>query len=165
MPRALEVKKTINGHDHMKKPNKQTSDRESAARTVGDAAVSVAKVQSVFLPSPTREQTPTSTQALDGRSRYDTASALSLYIRDVGKVELLTVEEEIQLAARIKKGDVAARDHMICANLRLVIRIARQYESIGLPLLDLINENNLGLMKAVERFDPGKGGKLATYGS
>jgi RNA polymerase primary sigma factor len=69
------------------------------------------------------------------------------------------------LAARIKKGDKKAREHMIKANLRLVVKIARDYEGIGLPLLDLISEGNIGLMKAVERFDPAKGGKLSTYGS
>jgi len=78
---------------------------------------------------------------------------------------LLTPQEEIELAARIKKGDKKAREHMIKANLRLVVKIARDYEGIGLPLLDLISEGNIGLMKAVERFDPSKGGKLSTYGS
>jgi len=80
-------------------------------------------------------------------------------------VKLLTPQEEIELAARIKKGDKKAREHMIKANLRLVVKIARDYEGIGLPLLDLISEGNIGLMKAVERFDPAKGGKLSTYGS
>jgi RNA polymerase primary sigma factor len=80
-------------------------------------------------------------------------------------VKLLTVPEENDLAARIKKGDKKAREHMIKANLRLVVKIARDYEGIGLPLLDLISEGNIGLMKAVERFDPKKGGKLSTYGS
>ena len=65
---------------------------------------------------------------------------------------------------KIKKGDKKAREHMIKANLRLVVKIARDYEGIGLPLLDLISEGNIGLMKAVERFDPKKGGKLSTYG-
>ena len=77
----------------------------------------------------------------------------------------MTPEEEIELAAKIKKGDKKAREHMIKANLRLVVKIARDYEGIGLPLLDLISEGNIGLMKAVERFDPKKGGKLSTYGS
>lgn len=99
------------------------------------------------------------------RPRGEPSTPLSLYMREVGEVPLLTPEQEIQLAARIKKGDEQARDHMIRANLRLVVKIARQYEGLGLPLLDLINEGNLGLMKAVERFDPAKGGKLSTYGS
>ncbi|MEI9962958.1 MAG: sigma-70 family RNA polymerase sigma factor [Limisphaerales bacterium] len=98
-------------------------------------------------------------------SRYDGDTAIRLYLREIGQVKLLTPDEEIQLAARIKKGDKKAREHMIKANLRLVVKIARDYEGIGLPLLDLISEGNIGLMKAVERFDPAKGGKLSTYGS
>src|SRR5262249_49339836 len=73
--------------------------------------------------------------------------------------------EEIALAKRIRKGDEAAREHMIKANLRLVVKIARDYEGLGLPLLDLINEGNIGLIKGVERFDPRKGAKLSTYAS
>jgi len=98
-------------------------------------------------------------------SRYDGDTSIRLYLREIGQVKLLTPDEEIQLAARIKKGDKKAREHMIKANLRLVVKIARDYEGIGLPLLDLISEGNIGLMKAVERFDPAKGGKLSTYGS
>jgi RNA polymerase primary sigma factor len=99
------------------------------------------------------------------RSGYDGDTAIKLYLREIGQVKLLTPQEEIELAARIKKGDKKAREQMIKANLRLVVKIARDYEGIGLPLLDLISEGNIGLMKAVERFDPAKGGKLSTYGS
>ncbi len=99
------------------------------------------------------------------RVPYDGDTAIKLYLREIGLVKLLTPQEEIELAARIKKGDKKAREHMIKANLRLVVKIARDYEGIGLPLLDLISEGNIGLMKAVERFDPAKGGKLSTYGS
>ena len=98
-------------------------------------------------------------------TRYDGDTAIKLYLREIGLVKLLTPAEEIELAARIKKGDKKAREQMIKANLRLVVKIARDYEGIGLPLLDLISEGNIGLMKAVERFDPAKGGKLSTYGS
>jgi RNA polymerase primary sigma factor len=99
------------------------------------------------------------------RGSYDGDTAIKLYLREIGQVKLLTPQEEIELAAKIKKGDKKAREHMIKANLRLVVKIARDYEGIGLPLLDLISEGNIGLMKAVERFDPAKGGKLSTYGS
>jgi RNA polymerase primary sigma factor len=99
------------------------------------------------------------------RGSYDGDTAIKLYLREIGQVKLLTPQEEIDLAARIKKGDKKAREQMIKANLRLVVKIARDYEGIGLPLLDLISEGNIGLMKAVERFDPAKGGKLSTYGS
>jgi RNA polymerase primary sigma factor len=99
------------------------------------------------------------------RPAYDGDTAIKLYLREIGLVKLLTPDEEITLAARIKKGDKKAREQMIKANLRLVVKIAHDYENFGLPLLDLINEGNIGLMKAVERFDPSKGGKLSTYGS
>lgn len=88
---------------------------------------------------------------------------LQLYLQEIGKTPLLTIDEEISLAKRILKGDKAARDHMIQANLRLVVKIAMDYKDFGLPLLDLISEGNIGLVKAVERFDPDKGGKLSTY--
>ncbi|MBI5768089.1 MAG: RNA polymerase sigma factor RpoD/SigA [Verrucomicrobia bacterium] len=90
-------------------------------------------------------------------------SNLQLYLQEIGKTPLLTIEEEVQLARRIRRGDKAARDHMISANLRLVVKIAMDYKDFGLPLLDLISEGNIGLIKAVERFDPRKGGKLSTY--
>lgn len=91
--------------------------------------------------------------------------SLNIYLQQISVIPLITVQEEIELAALIQKGDVKAREKMITANLRLVVKIAQQYANIGLSLLDLINEGNIGLMKAVERFDPTKGGKLSTYGS
>jgi RNA polymerase primary sigma factor len=90
-------------------------------------------------------------------------SNLQLYLQEIGKTPLLTIAEEVTLARRIRRGDMAARDHMIRANLRLVVKIAMDYKDFGLPLLDLISEGNIGLVKAVERFDPRKGGKLSTY--
>lgn len=98
-------------------------------------------------------------------SEPELSNHLSQYMRDIGRFELLTADQEIELAALIKNGDEAAREKMINANLRLVVKIARDYEGFGLPLSDLINEGNIGLMKAVERFDPAKGGKLSTYAS
>ncbi len=88
---------------------------------------------------------------------------IRIYLREIGQVELLTPQDEIRLAARIKKGDEEARKQMIRANLRLVVKIAQDYARYGLPLLDLISEGNIGLIKAVQRFDPKKGGKLSTY--
>ena len=88
---------------------------------------------------------------------------IKIYLREIGKTALLTPAQEIELADRIKVGDTEARSHMIRANLRLVVKIAQDYANYGLPLLDLISEGNIGLMKAVERFDPNKGGKLSTY--
>jgi RNA polymerase primary sigma factor len=99
------------------------------------------------------------------RGPSESESLIHLYMREVGEVPLLTLAEEAQLAARIHAGDEAAREHMIRANLRLVVKIAREYDGLGLPLLDLINEGNIGLMKAVEKFDPAKGAKFSTYSS
>src|SRR3984885_141832 len=93
----------------------------------------------------------------------DSDTGIKIYLREIGQIPLLTPQEEIELAARIKKGDREARALMIKANLRLVVKIAHDYANLGLPLLDLISEGNIGLMKAVERFDPAKGGKLSTY--
>ena len=101
----------------------------------------------------------------DSASRYDSDSSLRLYMGEISNTQLLTPKEEIELAARIRKGDKEARTRMIKANLRLVVKIAQGYSNYGLPLADLISEGNIGLMKAVERFDPAKGGKLSTYGS
>ena len=91
--------------------------------------------------------------------------SLDIYIKQISQIPLITVEEEIALAKKIEAGDDKAREKMITANLRLVVKIAQEYSNIGLSLLDLINEGNIGLMKAVERFDPTKGGKLSTYAS
>ena len=90
-------------------------------------------------------------------------TGLNRYLREIGRIPLLTPQQEVELAGKIKEGDAAARERMINANLRLVVTIARDYINLGLPLLDLISEGNIGLTKAVERFEPGKGAKLSTY--
>lgn len=93
----------------------------------------------------------------------ESESGLRLYLREIGQVPLLSASEEVELAARIRAGDREARSRMIRANLRLVVKIAHDYANFGLPMPDLISEGNIGLIKAVERFDPAKGGKLSTY--
>jgi RNA polymerase primary sigma factor len=90
-------------------------------------------------------------------------NGLNRYLQEIGRFARLTPQQEIDLARKIKKGDAAAREQMISSNLRLVVTIARDYVNLGLPLLDLISEGNIGLTKAVERFDPAKGAKLSTY--
>lgn len=90
---------------------------------------------------------------------------IGLYLREISRVPLLTPKDEVKLAGQIKRGNKKAREKMITANLRLVVKIAHDFGNYGLPLLDLISEGNIGLMKAVERFDPKKGGKLSTYAS
>ena len=89
--------------------------------------------------------------------------AIRLYLKDINKLPLLTAEEEIYLAKRIKKGDKQARQKMIQSNLRLVINIAKKYSHLGVAMLDLIEEGNMGLMKAVEKFNPDKGYRFSTY--
>ncbi len=89
--------------------------------------------------------------------------ALKLYIKDIKDIPLLTAEEEQKVARRVKKGDAHARRVMIRSNLRLVINIAKQYSNFGVPLLDLIEEGNLGLMKAVSKFNPKLGYRFSTY--
>ena len=90
---------------------------------------------------------------------------IGLYLREISQEPLMTPRDEVKLAGQIKRGNKKAREKMITANLRLVVKIAHDFGNYGLPLLDLISEGNIGLMKAVERFDPQKGGKLSTYAS
>jgi len=89
--------------------------------------------------------------------------ALRTYLKEIRNIPLLTPQEEISLSRRIKKGDEQARKTMIRANLRLVINIAKRYMHLGTPFLDLIEEGNLGLMKAVDKFNPRKGFRFSTY--
>ena len=111
-----------------------------------------------------RSAQPVATGSRPARA-YESADAFHLYLREIGPLPLLTREEEISLARRARQGDAAAREAMIKGNLRLVVKIARDYENMGLPLLDLIAEGNIGLMKAVDRFDPERGTKLSVYAS
>lgn len=144
----------------LKQGDMPRDDEEPRPEDLAKEEAALKELQSA--PEPEIDEPPTRSRE---RTSYDGDTAIKLYLREIGQVKLLTPQEEIELAARIKKGDKKAREQMIKANLRLVVKIARDYEGIGLPLLDLISEGNIGLMKAVERFDPAKGGKLSTYGS
>jgi RNA polymerase primary sigma factor len=93
----------------------------------------------------------------------DGDSSVRLYLREIGRIPLLPHPEQLALACRMRLGDDDAREQLIKANLRLVVRIARQYEGTPIPLLDLVGEGNIGLIKAVERFDPNRGTKLSTF--
>ncbi len=95
----------------------------------------------------------------------NTHDNLNIYMREISRTPLLTREEERDLGLKALNGDPAARDRMIRSNLRLVVKIAKDYSNYGLPLADLIAEGNVGLMKAVERFHPDKGAKFSTYGA
>ena len=92
-----------------------------------------------------------------------TTDALQLFLREAGRHQLLTAAQEVELAKRIERGDMQAKQHMIQANLRLVVSIAKNYRNQGLPFLDLIQEGTLGLIRAVEKFDWRRGFKFSTY--
>ncbi len=92
-----------------------------------------------------------------------TADAIKIYLKDIKKSQLLTAEDERNLAGLIAQGDASARDRMIESNLRLVVKIAKRYMNRGLPFLDLIEEGNMGLIKAVEKFKVSKGCRFSTY--
>lgn len=91
------------------------------------------------------------------------SDSIKLYFKDIERTPLLSHEEELKLARRIKKGDSRARKKMVQANLRLVVNIAKRYSYTGVPMLDLIEEGNIGLMKATKRYDPKKGYRFSTY--
>ncbi|MEI6422784.1 MAG: sigma-70 family RNA polymerase sigma factor [Lentisphaerota bacterium] len=112
-------------------------------------------------PRPKRESSPDDTSSL---SKNDT---MKVYMQDIGQISLVTKDEEVELAAKIHGNDPKlkeeARATLIKANLRLVVKIAHDFKGLGLPLLDLISEGNIGLMRAVEKFDPAKGAKFSSY--
>ncbi|MDE7342911.1 MAG: sigma-70 family RNA polymerase sigma factor, partial [Muribaculaceae bacterium] len=88
---------------------------------------------------------------------------LDKYLQEIGREELISVSEEVELAQRIKKGDQKALDKLVRANLRFVVSVAKQYQNQGLPLPDLINEGNLGLIRAAQKFDETRGFKFISY--
>jgi len=92
-----------------------------------------------------------------------TSSILDIYFRDIGRFPLLRADEERSLARDMRNGEDHARERLIVSNLRLVAKIAQEYTDVGLPLMDLIQEGNLGLIQAVDRFDPERGFRLSTY--
>jgi RNA polymerase primary sigma factor len=99
----------------------------------------------------------------DAEQREVSTEALQLFLKDIGKVELLTAAQEIELAKRIERGDHKAKQEMVAANLRLVVSIAKRYRNQGLPFLDLIQEGTIGLVRAAEKFDHSMGFRFSTY--
>lgn len=100
---------------------------------------------------------------MTARQTSDASDALQAFLRQIGKVDLLTAAQEVELAKRIERGDHAAKQEMVEANLRLVVSIAKRYRNQGLPFLDLIQEGTIGLVRAAEKFDWRKGYKFSTY--
>ncbi len=97
--------------------------------------------------------------------RHGLPSPLDIYFREIGRFPLLSADDERRLARRMAAGVDGARDRLIVCNLRLVARIAQEYTDVGLPLIDLIQEGNIGLIEAIDRFDPERGYRLSTYSS
>ena len=91
------------------------------------------------------------------------SASLDKYLQEIGRKELITVDEEVELAQRIRQGDQAALDKLVSANLRFVVSVAKQYQNQGLSLPDLIDEGNLGLIKAAQKFDETRGFKFISY--
>lgn len=148
--------------------NMTTIVEKKRPRSVGDKEETEAATSEnveKLAPPAIQDAPPSFTENADAPSPAEPGdrSTLKLYLQEIAKTPLLTPEQEVQLAARIKRGHKPSRDLMIKSNLRLVVKIAHDYKDFGLPLLDLISEGNIGLIKAVERFDPQKGGKLSTY--
>ena len=114
-------------------------------------------------PAPTEEEAKAAAAPKLDLSVEPSLDSLRLYLREIGKVPLLTADQEVALAKRIERGDMAAKQHMIEANLRLVVSIAKGYLGRGLSFLDLIQEGSLGLIRAVEKFDYRRGYKFSTY--
>jgi len=98
-----------------------------------------------------------------GARRYDDNAILSTYLKEINKIDLLTREQEDEIARKAVKGDVTAREQLITANLRFVVNVAKKYQNQGLSLEDLINEGNLGLINAIEKYDPERGFHFISY--
>ncbi|NEX22062.1 RNA polymerase sigma factor RpoS [Thiorhodococcus mannitoliphagus] len=145
--------------------NDSPADGDSESLAGGDDSDAIdAQASEEVVEDATEETLPSAGDAVERFSSGETDfDATRLYLNEIGESKLLTAEEEVQLARRAQAGDNAARQRMIVSNLRLVVKIARRYLNRGLPLLDLIEEGNLGLIRAVEKFDPERGFRFSTY--
>lgn len=131
--------------------------REAAAETVVDVAATIADAEEDV--ADTNEAVEAALEA----AAEQTTDSLQLFLNDVGRYPLLTKQEEVDLAQRIERGDIAAKERLITSNLRLVVANAKKYQGQGMPLLDLIQEGMLGLIRATEKFDYRRGYKFSTY--
>jgi RNA polymerase primary sigma factor len=130
---------------------------------IEDVYRALEELQVEIVDTPAAEPEPKEAVRLDQSVREVSTDALQLFLKDIGKVELLTAAEEVELAKRIERGDHRAKQEMVEANLRLVVSIAKRYRNQGLPFLDLIQEGTIGLVRAAEKFDYRKGFKFSTY--
>ncbi len=166
MPKSKPKKSAPKKVTPVAKPAKALRKPILPAKPTAPVAPKVAAPQKPLTPpAPDRDTDPTEPGLPWEELSAEERSPIRYYLDQIGKTPLLTLEEETALARRVLKGDEAARQKMIQSNLRLVVRIAKDYDNFGLSLMDLISEGNFGLIKAVERFDPDKGGKLSTYAS
>lgn len=148
--------------------NDQVLDDETTTNDpIEDTDLSVAPLGDIDEPAPEdlEEEIGDDEDLLSQDQYFDDASddSVRLYLREIGKIPLLTPEEELSLAQRVVAGEKKAKDKMAEANMRLVVSIAKRYSGRGLDFLDLIQEGNTGLLRAVEKFDPDKGFKFSTY--
>ncbi len=158
-PQKSAKKKATPAANPSKGPKKLAAPAKPAAR------IAPSPVRPTPIPASDRDSDPAEPGLPWEELSTEERSPIRYYLDQIGKTPLLALEEETSLARRVLKGDEAARQKMIQSNLRLVVRIAKDYDNFGLSLMDLISEGNFGLIKAVERFDPDKGGKLSTYAS
>ncbi|MGB2426523.1 MAG: sigma-70 family RNA polymerase sigma factor, partial [Alteromonas sp.] len=145
--------------------NKIVTEPESATDTVNDEIdtdVAVAEPNDADIQTAEAERI-SGDNSLNTEEFTKTLDATQLYLGEIGFSPLLSAEEEVYFARKALKGDEASRKRMIVSNLRLVVKIARRYNNRGLALLDLIEEGNLGLIRAVEKFDPERGFRFSTY--
>jgi len=134
-------------------------DPESILSEASDAVISKPAAKAVKKTA----KADTEVKASEGDKVQKTLDATQLYLNEIGFSPLLSAEEEVYFARKALKGEEAARKRMIESNLRLVVKISRRYVNRGLALLDLIEEGNLGLIRAVEKFDPERGFRFSTY--
>lgn len=147
------------------KKDNDTNEEINTEETVGLSDPSIAEFEEPEPEELEEEEIDTDEDLLSQEQYFDDASddSVRLYLREIGKIPLLTAEEEFNLAQRVVAGDKKAKDKMAEANMRLVVSIAKRYSGRGLDFLDLIQEGNTGLLRAVEKFDPDKGFKFSTY--
>lgn len=143
------------------------ADDDLIKSTLEDEEVEIDALEGVEEPdvSELEDEIEDDVDTLNNNQYFDDVSddSVRLYLREIGKIPLLSAEEELELAQRVVAGDKKAKDKMAEANMRLVVSIAKRYSGRGLDFLDLIQEGNTGLLRAVEKFDPDKGFKFSTY--